>query len=206
METEKASKILEIKNILKESMENSFEKTNYSIKDALFKERVEFAGIPKRYLVANPDDGKKIEGGKGYWFVGPVGVGKTWLAVSTLIKYIKEGHEGLFVTVPDMLEDIRRGFNDPEQSKTLKKACTVRLLVLDDLGVEKQSEWVAEKLYQIVNTRYNNMLPTIVTTNLSVENTEKVLGERLVSRLLGCCEAIVIEGPDRRLKRGDSID
>ena len=73
------------------------------------------------------------------------------------------------------------------------------------MGVEKKTEWVNEKLYQIINHRYNEMKPTVVTSNLSVESIEDLLGQRLVSRLLGSCEVMTIKGKDRRLG-GDTSD
>ena len=181
-------------------MARGLRKGKMDIRQEQLKDRLTSAKIPKRFKDAEPNEGKEIKEGNGYWFVGAVGTGKTWLAVATLKKYILKGGKGLFITVPDLLEEIRRGYNDRYQGDYLHKVCGVDLLVLDDLGVEKQTEWVIEKLYQIINHRYNEMKPTLVTSNLSVESVEDLLGQRLVSRLLGLCEVVLLKGGDRRLK------
>lgn len=181
-------------------MQNESKKVNQSVKKEMMRSKLASTRIPKRFGEAGPEDGKEIKDGDGYWFVGAVGTGKTWQAVATLKKFVLNMQgTGLFVTVPDLLEEIRRGYNDRQQGDFLDRVCSIGLLVLDDLGVEKQTEWVSEKLYQIINGRYNSVLPTIVTSNLSVESIEELLGQRLVSRLLGCCEVVVLEGDDKRL-------
>ena len=78
---------------------------------------------------------------------------------------------------------------------------TVDFLVLDDLGAEKSSPWVLERLTLIVNDRYENLLPTVVTSNLDLELLEKQIGERIVSRLMEMNQAVLLKGPDYR-KRG----
>jgi len=182
-------------------MGNESQKDNQDIQKEILENKLTSTRIPRRFEGAESKDGKEIKDGNGYWFVGAVGTGKTWQAVATLKKFVLNMQgTGLFVTVPDLLEEIRRGYNDRSQGDFLDRVCTIGLLVLDDLGVEKQTEWVSEKLYQIINGRYNAMLPTVVTSNLSVENVEELLGQRLVSRLLGCCKIVALEGEDRRLK------
>ena len=185
-------------------MGNESQKVNQEVQEEILESKLISARIPKRFEGANPKDGKEIKDGDGYWFVGAVGTGKTWQAVATLKKFVLNFQgTGLFVTVPDLLEEIRRGYNDRQQGDFLDRVCSVGLLVLDDLGVEKQTEWVSEKLYQIINGRYNSVHPTIVTSNLSVESIEELLGQRLVSRLLGCCEVVALEGEDKRLTEID---
>lgn len=181
-------------------MRNESKEADQVIQKEIIESKLRAARIPKRFGGADPNNGKEIKDGDGYWFVGAVGTGKTWQAVATLKKFVLNIQgTGLFVTVPDLLEEIRRGYSDRQQGDFLDRVCSIGLLVLDDLGVEKQTEWVSEKLYQIINGRYNAMLPTVVTSNLSVESVEELLGQRLISRLLGCCEVIALEGDDKRL-------
>ncbi|MGQ9826036.1 MAG: ATP-binding protein, partial [Desulfotomaculales bacterium] len=76
---------------------------------------------------------------------------------------------------------------------------TLELVVLDELGAEKSSEWVTERLYVIINARYNEMLPTIITSNLEMEELEALPGwERIVSRLFEMCHLVKVDGKDYR--------
>ncbi len=78
-----------------------------------------------------------------------------------------------------------------------------RLLILDDLGAEKPTEWVRERMYEIVNQRYEWMRPIIVTSNLSPAQLAKQVGQRVASRLMEMCEVVELDGRDRRLN-GDA--
>ena len=82
----------------------------------------------------------------------------------------------------------------------IEQAKKVELLVLDDLGAEKPSEWVVEKLFQVVNYRYNEMLPTIFTSNLSPEELENRIGERTVARIIEMAKVIRMVGKNLRNK------
>jgi DNA replication protein DnaC len=84
----------------------------------------------------------------------------------------------------------------------INKAETAPILILDDLGAEKISDWVREQLYIIINRRYENMLPTIVTTNCTTAELVERLGERTVSRLIEMTDAYKITTDDYRLKKG----
>lgn len=92
-----------------------------------------------------------------------------------------------------------------EQRKTTESRGTVelltdaRMLVLDDLGVEKPSAWVRERVYEIVNRRYESVRPITVTTNLSPEQMSRQLGDRITGRLMEMCEAFEVTGPSRRI-------
>jgi len=86
-------------------------------------------------------------------------------------------------TTPDLLDKLRQGYNDGSYDNWLESLKSVDLLVLDDLGTERATEWAAQALFQIVNHRYSKRLPLVVTTNLSVEDARR-MDARLVSRLL----------------------
>ena len=73
------------------------------------------------------------------------------------------------------------------------------LLFIDDIGAEKMTEWVAETFYLILNYRYNEMLPTIFTSNLSPSELAERIGDRIVSRIIGSSDVIKLDGEDRRL-------
>jgi DNA replication protein DnaC len=74
----------------------------------------------------------------------------------------------------------------------------VPLLVLDDLGSERVTDWVREQIFLIINSRYEEMLPTVVTTNDTLEELEKHVGQRIISRLMETCQGLILDGEDFR--------
>jgi len=129
----------------------------------------------------------------GLLFTGPVGSGKTFLACCIANNLLEKGHLVLFVIVPDLLDLIRytydsnRSPDDPTEQDLLETARQVPLLILDDLGAHNYTEWVRNKLYSILNHRLNYSLPTIITTNINLEDLEEHLGERTTSRIYQMC-------------------
>ena len=135
------------------------------------------------------------------WLVlkGGYGCGKTHLAAAIANQRLAQGSPVLFVNTPDLLDHLRATFN-PESTVTYdERFDQVRnspLLILDDLGTQSNSEWAQEKLYQILNHRYNARLPTVITTNLELEAIEIRVRSRMVDPTLS---AIVhIAAPDFR--------
>jgi DNA replication protein DnaC len=110
-----------------------------------------------------------LDGGRGLWFDGPVGTGKTSLAILVAKAAKDAGRTYAVYPVPRLLAEIKRTF-DRDASDTylgfFRRLCTVDVLVLDDLGAEKQTEWVLEQLYSIVNERWQDRRSIVVTTNL----------------------------------------
>ena len=103
-----------------------------------------------------------------------------------------------FLNVPDFLESLRPGRSDSEQVEAfIKKIKKVPLLIMDDLGAEKPSDWVRERLYAIVNDRYSEMLSTIFTTNCTEQELRINLQDRIVSRVM-CDEVLVLDGKEKR--------
>ena len=149
------------------------------------------------------------EVGRGLFFEGQPGVGKTHLAVAVLKQVIQtSGVRGLYYDTRDLLRVIRSTY-DPSIRTTeleiLRPVMKADLLVLDDLGAEKTSEWVEETMNLIVNTRYNERRATIFTSNYPdiPDDTEPNslvfrVGERMRSRLHEMCEFVIMDGADYR--------
>lgn len=146
---------------------------------------------------------------KGLLFYGPHGVGKTHLAIGILKDAIqKKGARGYFYETRDLLRLVRDTYNssvDATEMDVLEPVLNADLLVLDDLGAEKTSEWVQETLGLVVNTRYNAKRATIFTSNLDdeLDNTDVrsfiyQIGARTRSRLKEMCDWIKITGIDVR--------
>ena len=140
--------------------------------------------------------------GKGLILIGGVGTGKTHLASAIVHELAKQDIFVLFIFVPDFLDELRETYeenyeDDEDKFELVKNA---RVLVLDDLGTERITDWTREKITQLINYRYSNALPTIITTNLTTQELGARIGERALSRLLGMSEIIPILGEDWRVK------
>jgi DNA replication protein DnaC len=130
---------------------------------------------------------------------GVTGCGKTHLAIS----YLQEKQRGFFVPVPELLLEIRDTFRDSStirESDVIKKYTDHDLLVLDDLGSEKSTDYSITTLYLIIDRRIRNKKQTIITTNLTLGEIDGVLSARIASRLSGM-RVIQVNMPDYRKKR-----
>src|SRR5687768_12455847 len=150
---------------------------------------------------------------KGLCLIGPPGIGKTHIAVGVLRQAIlKTGARGMFYDVRELLKMIRSTYNPvvrTAEMDILRPVMDAELLVLDDLGAEKPSEWVEETMNLIVNTRYNERRVTIFTSNYEdiPDDTEPNslvfrIGHRMRSRLHEMCDFEVLDGGDYRQKIG----
>lgn len=126
--------------------------------------------------------------------LGPIGSGKTHAAVGALRVCAEHGMSYMFAPIVEALDWLRPG-GPPD---TAARMGSVRVLLLDDLGAEKPSDWTAERLYGIVNRRWLNELATIVTTNIPTAELERAVDPRLFSRLVHNADAVQIGGRDRR--------
>lgn len=136
---------------------------------------------------------------------GPVGTGKTHQAYGALRRIAEAGpdrFEMLATTAPDMYGLLRPGGSERGTEHELRRLSRVPLLLLDDLGTEKLSEWTEEATTRLLNERYNACLPLILTTNLPIRSGNgdlaSRLGERLASRLAQDATVVHLSGPDIR--------
>lgn len=138
--------------------------------------------------------------GDGLLFYGSYGIGKSHLATAIANRWL--GRLGLlYISCPDLLMELREAMNGRGDRSRLAVAREVPLLILDDIGAEKPSDWVQETLFVLVNYRYEHKLPTIMTTNCSMEELEARLGGRITSRIAEMCRLIKFQGKDFRMNR-----
>jgi DNA replication protein DnaC len=148
---------------------------------------------------------------RGILFMGPCGVGKTHLSVAVLRELSeKKGVPCLFYEFGSLLKEIQNSYNAVSQTSEMKVLAPILeadVLVLDELGATKPTDWVRDTMTQVINARYNDKRLTIFTTNYHdrpYNQTEETLadriGERLRSRLYEMCRTVGIEGEDYRRK------
>lgn len=164
------------------------------------------------------------------FITGPAGTGKSYMASAILkeegrwrvrdrLNQLYEGKEKYgemyelprgvgttinWVTVPNLLLELRGSFKDKSESteqEIVHNYSEVDMLVLDDLGAEKSSEFSIQSLYLIIDRRYSEMRHTIITSNLSLREVSEKVGDRIASRIAGMCKVIELKGKDRRLIR-----
>ncbi|HOW91961.1 MAG TPA: ATP-binding protein, partial [Anaerolineaceae bacterium] len=130
--------------------------------------------------------------------MGSYGCGKTHLAAAIANTCVEFGMQTIFLTVPDLLDWLRYSYDSIDQTfeQRFEELRNVSLLVLDDLGAHNATNWAAEKLFQIVDYRYIRKLPTVVTTNLDLEDLDDRIRSRLQDPDLVTC--VRITAPDYR--------
>lgn len=184
------------------------------------------SNIPKRYrkdIPLYPQDADKgafqflnnfklnvseqIEDGAGlYIFSKGCGNGKTTWSTKIAKEYIlksacKQEFMDLvyFVNVADYLESLKQCFNGNKSTEDVERPLKeAKLLILDDIGVEKTSEWAVERLYALINYRVNEEKAMIITSNLTLPELSQKLNDRIASRINGACDIVQIIGHDRR--------
>jgi DNA replication protein DnaC len=145
---------------------------------------------------------------RGLLLMGPVGIGKTHLAVSTLKALTERGFSCRFYEFGALLKEIQNSYNPVSQVselKVLQPIFDAEILVLDEIGASKPTDWVRDTMAHIINTRYNDKKLTIFTTNYlddrkadRDETLEDRIGVRLRSRLFEMCKTVHLEGQDFR--------
>lgn len=173
-------------------------------------ERLELSNIPKTHRTASLSDFRpefisRVQSTPSMLVTGPVGCGKTHLAIALMREDMLAKKEILFKDISELMMEIRSTFdkNHPgelTESMMVDLYSSVECLYLDDLGAEKVSEWALVTFRIIINRRWGNELKTVVTTNLDSEKIELIYGDRVSSRLFGLCPPLKMTGKDRRMK------
>lgn len=137
------------------------------------------------------------------WLVllGLPGTGKTHLAAAVANERRASGSTAYFITAPDLLDYLRSAYAPDSKAsydKVFEAVRTVPMLVLDDLGAHSSTPWAQEKLFQLLNYRYNAALPTVITSNLTLEDHDARIRSRILDAQL--CELQVMEVPPYRLE------
>ncbi|MGW0837057.1 ATP-binding protein [Streptomyces prunicolor] len=143
--------------------------------------------------------GPGIAEGPSLLIAGPTGTGKTHQGYGAVRALLSRGVRLRWeaTTSADLHARLRpRVGHDGERELQTLARCP--LLLLDDLGAAKTSEWTEELTYRLINHRYEHMLPTLITTNLPTAELRTALGDRVASRLAEMTERVILTGPDRR--------
>lgn len=144
------------------------------------------------------------------WLVltGPSGCGKTHLAAAITVRCIERGQPALFMVVPDLLDHLRAAYQPGAEvgyDELFQLLRTAPVLILDDLGVQSATPWAEEKLFQLINHRYNAQLPTVITTNLDPGSFDPRIQARLSDASLS--QVYYLEsGPEASVQELDSLD
>ncbi len=192
-----------------------------------WRKRLQKADIPKRFESANLGNIRvpghlteqfrqvisytqnlqdKLSAGQGLVLKGSVGTLKTTLAVAVLQEALNFGADGLFITMPSLLDTIfsLKEINPAEWVTFEQRLRKCKLLVLDDLGYERSEGWVTTKVDAIISERYNSVVSTIATTNLTAGELKGRYAEKLLDRLGSTCQPITFSGPSLREQKREA--
>jgi len=172
-----------------------------------FEAYLKACGVPKIFMEV-----PVTHESRSLFLTGGYGIGKTHKAISILkdfvmnlpcAKFVEPFKDTpIFATAPELLSKIRACFTANEsEANLLSIYMRSPLLILDDLGVEKTTEWALQALYVVVNRRYLDGRQTIITSNLTLDEVREKLGDRIASRIVGMCHPVRLTGRDRRLQK-----
>ena len=173
-------------------------------------------GVPPRYMGAKMADFKKSFlslSGKSLYIVGKPGLGKTHLMIALALRHAildsKNDSDvarpyARFISVPNLLAKIKSTFDknsSESEEEVFNEYANAQWLYLDDFGVEQSTDWTFLALYRIIDHRWNQQYPIIVSGNKALDKIAGGFSERIASRLMGMADIIELQGNDRREKK-----
>jgi DNA replication protein DnaC len=142
----------------------------------------------------------QLDAGRGLWFMGPPGTGKTTLAMLVSKAVLEAGRTAAIYSLPRLLNEIRHTYETGGHNQLMDRLAVVDLLHIADVGAERKNDWVLEELYSIVNSRYEDRRSMVLTTNcLDREELCEQINARTVSRLTEMCDELPLLGHDHRM-------
>lgn len=177
---------------------DSFDLSCYSYDKKVSERMTAILSIAKSYV---RDFGKKKE---NLLLIGPTGTGKTHISTAIARELIHKGYDVIYDSIQNVLSDFeadrfRNSYGREENKSDKYLECT--LLILDDMGTEFSNQFTLSALYNLLNTRQNKGLATIISTNLSSEELARKYEDRIYSRVIGNAKILPFDGKDRRVTR-----
>jgi len=151
------------------------------------------------------DFSKNLKNGKGLFLTGTVGTGKTHL-LAAIVDYMariykrKYSVDIMYFTSIGLLNELKNSYEDKTNDELIFNVKNCILLLIDDFGAEKTTDWVLETYFEIIDYRYSNLLPTIIATNLTDKEIKEKLSERIMSRIYEVNKGIKLIGKDYRIE------
>jgi DNA replication protein DnaC len=185
-----------------------FEEASFETYEALIEESRYCLEVMMRY--ADQFDSILAESpATGAILVGNPGTGKTHLACSLIRALIQKGHSARYASIPALLSELReanRGSHDTNVTGLIRQLSSVQLLVLDEYGIHTQQAVDYQLLFQLIDARYRNNFPTIMLTNVHLEEVSRELDERFLERIRGrYVTELVFDWNSWREKRGVQV-
>ncbi len=168
--------------------------------DLTFEGFKQIPGTEEAYAAAYEVSQCKVNGLKWLTLVSPPDRGKTHLAVAACRERIRQAEPALYRFIPNLLRELRKGYDDHDYDEQFTRLCEMPLLVLDDLGTENSTPWVQEQLDSIIDHRYVRRLPLIITTNLSADQLAPRIRSR-IQRATPWGKVVTVQSPEYRTVR-----
>lgn len=201
----------------KEKVQREWDAREREARERAISNYVSGAGIPLRFqeltFASYPSDAKapierfveSWDGRRNLLLLGRYGVGKTGLIAAALNalaeRLYDDGKRPKFISTVALTDALRSGYDDGSFDRTMETYRKCGLLILDDLGAEKPTEWVRERIFSIIDYRYGAFLPTWGTSNLTPDKLAEQIGERAFWRLVEECDVIEVSGVNLRERR-----
>ena len=183
-----AHQLLEESNLGERFMNRTFDNFDSELNKRAFERAKAYANKPNLF---SETDNSRI-------FIGEVGTGKTHLAASIANLLISKGIPVLFATCNEHLMRIKSQFDSDNDGEYLARMKNTPMLMIDDLGKEQRTEWSIATLFDVINYRYEHLLPLVITTNINEADLQDYLGTAIASRLLETGRVIKTIGEDYR--------